>query len=249
MSAALLVVACGIAVAATLQSATGFGFALIAGPVVFAVVEPAAAVGLVLLLGQAVNLLVLFGERRRPRIDTSAVRPALLAALPGLPVGALLVRVLPGYSLRLAVGVVVCAAVAQRTLLRRRGTPFGADHPAAAVTAGFAVGVLTTSTTTNGPPLAIWLTARRLDPVMLRDTVTVLFLAVDTVGLGVLAVVLGPGTSFTHLSWLPPLLAVCVAGHTVGRRLFVRLARHRYDIAVLAVALAAAAASIVAGLR
>src|SRR5687768_6031769 len=77
-----------------------------------------------MVLAQVVNVLVLFGERRRRQIDWTAVRPAVLAALPGLPIGALLLRTLPESSLRLAVGLIVCAVVANR-LLRRlaRHTP------------------------------------------------------------------------------------------------------------------------------
>src|SRR4029079_5024318 len=89
--------------AATVQAATGFGFALVAGPVLYAVMEPAAAVALVLIIGQVVNVLVLFGERRRPQVDWSAVRPALAAAIPGLPIGALIVRIVSATAMRLGV--------------------------------------------------------------------------------------------------------------------------------------------------
>ena len=51
----------------------------------------------------------------------------MLAALPGLPIGALLVRVLPADALRIAIGVIVCALVAHRVWRRvARGRPAGA---------------------------------------------------------------------------------------------------------------------------
>src|SRR5689334_5293306 len=55
----LLAAACVTVVAGSLlQSATGFGFSLLAAPLTFAAVDPApAAVGLLLLLGAEVNLL------------------------------------------------------------------------------------------------------------------------------------------------------------------------------------------------
>ena len=50
-----------------LQAATGFGFSLVAAPLLFAAIEPEPAVGLLLVLGLEVNLLTLATERRRPR--------------------------------------------------------------------------------------------------------------------------------------------------------------------------------------
>ena len=85
----------------------------------------------------------------------------MLAALPGLPIGALLVRVLPADALRVAIGVIVCALVAHR-LLRRAAAGRPPPGRRTAVVAGFSAGVLTTSTTTNGPPLALWLGGRGL---------------------------------------------------------------------------------------
>ena len=50
-----------------LQAATGFGFSLVAAPLLFAAIEPEPAVVLLLVLGLEVNLLTLATERRRPR--------------------------------------------------------------------------------------------------------------------------------------------------------------------------------------
>src|SRR3954447_2009751 len=102
---ALAVVALLAAVA--LQAATGFGFALLAGPSLYAVMSPVHAVALLLILGLCVNVLVLAGERRSLAVDWRGLRPAMLAAVPGLPLGAVLVRVLPAGALRVAIGAIV----------------------------------------------------------------------------------------------------------------------------------------------
>ncbi len=248
MSVAFALVAGGLLVASTVQSATGFGFSLVAGPALYAVVEPAAAVALALVLGQVVNLLVLFGERRRPQIDWSAVVPALIAALPGLPIGALLVRTLPDSWLRLGVGLVVCAIVVHRLARRRAPRGHAVTGPGAAVAAGFAVGVLTTSTTTSGPPLAIWLTARRMEPAMVRDVVTVLYLVLDLVGIAVAVAVVGTGPTLARADWIPLLVPVAVAGHLLGRQVFLRLPARHYEWIVLTFAIVAGAASVATGI-
>jgi uncharacterized protein len=254
MSGAFGLAACGLLAASTVQSATGFGFALVAGPALYAVVDPVAAVGLVLVLGQVVNVLVLFGERRLPQLDWSATVPALVAAVPGLPIGALLVKTLPESALRIAVGLVVCVVVLERLarwLARRRDT---ASHRnattgrGAAIAAGFATGVLTTSTTTSGPPLAIWLTARRMEPAMVRDTVTVIFFALDFVGIAVAVAIVGADSSLARAGWIPLLIPVAIAGHLLGRQLFLRLPARGYEPIVLTFALVAGVASIAAGL-
>jgi hypothetical protein len=254
VTVAFALVACGLLVASTVQSATGFGFSLIAGPALYAVIAPSAAVGLILVLGQVVNVLVLFGERRRPQPDWSAVLPALVAALPGLPIGALLVRALPESSLRIGVGLVVCAVVVERVTRRRRRSRSAAARPdtaagwGGAIAAGFSVGVLTTSTTTSGPPLAIWLTARRMAPAAVRDTVTVIFFALDLVGIAVVVALVGSGPSLARAEWIPLLIPVALAGHVLGRRIFLRLPAQRYEWTVLAFALVAGAVSVATGI-
>jgi hypothetical protein len=243
-----LLFACGaLLVAATIQSATGFGFALVAGPALYAVTSPTSAVALALITGQVVNVLVLFGERRRPVIDWTAVRPALAAAIPGLPIGALIITVIPTAAMRIAVGVMVAALVLARLVRGRRVSRVAATGRGGAIAAGFAVGVLTTSTTTSGPPLAIWLTARRMPPAAIRDAVTVIFFAVDIIGLIALLAVAG-GDSLADAGWIPALAAVAVLGHLVGRQAFLRLPADTYEPIVLSSAFVAAILAIVTGI-
>jgi uncharacterized protein len=75
--------AAAIAAGAALQSATGFGFSLIAAPLVFAAVGPPEAIGLLIVLGLEVNLLTLLTERRRPRPLARDAALMLAWALPG----------------------------------------------------------------------------------------------------------------------------------------------------------------------
>ena len=57
----------GVVAGAMLQAATGFGFSLVAAPLLFAAIGPEPAVVLLLVLGLEVNVLTLVTERRRPR--------------------------------------------------------------------------------------------------------------------------------------------------------------------------------------
>ncbi len=243
-----LLFACGaLLIAATIQSATGFGFALVAGPALYAVTTPTSAVALVLVVGQVVNVLVLFGERRRPIIDWTAVRPALTAAIPGLPIGALIITVIPAAAMQIAVGVIVAAVVIGGFARGRRPPRAAATGRGSALVAGFAVGVLTTSTTTSGPPLAIWLTARRMPPAAIRDAVTVIYFVVDIIGMVALLAVAG-FSSLTDARWIPVLVPVVIVGHLVGRQAFLRLPPGSYEPIVLSSALVAAVLAIATGI-
>jgi uncharacterized membrane protein YfcA len=117
------------------------------------------------------------------------------------------------------------------------------------VAAGFSAGVLTTSTTTNGPPLALWLGGRGLPPAVVRDTVSAAFLMLDFVGIGVVLAVVGPSRALAEAVWLPALAPVVIVGHLAGSWVFRRLPAHRYDQLLLLAVAAAGALSIASGVR
>jgi uncharacterized membrane protein YfcA len=209
----------GVAAGAALQSATGFGFSLIAAPLAFAVLEPAEAVGLLTLLGTEVNLLTLVGERRRPQ---PVWRESLLivgGAVPGAVAGVAVLRALDPVALQVAVSVGVVATLIARRLAAGRTTPGWA-----APIAGFTAGGLTTSTTTSGPPMLVYLLGRELTPAQLRDTMPVCFLGLSVVGALALLVTKTHGAvpDATLVAILVPVVAV---SHVAGRPLFSALER------------------------
>jgi uncharacterized membrane protein YfcA len=233
----------GVAAGAALQSATGFGFSLIAAPLVFATLEPAEAVGLLTLLGTEVNLLTLVGERRRPR---PAWRESLLivaGAIPGAVAGVVILRALDPVALQIAVSVGVVATLITRRLASGRHTPGWA-----APIAGFFSGGLTTSTTTSGPPMLVYLLGRELTPAQLRDTLPVCFLGFSVAGVAALAATRTHGAvpDATRVAVLVPVVA---ASHLAGRPLFRALERtgsyERVVTALLLVSLAVGLATAV----
>jgi uncharacterized membrane protein YfcA len=87
-------------VGAAVQSATGFGFALVLSPALFAVLEPAEAVTVLLALGAVLNLLVLVEGHD---VRWSRLPPLLLPALPGLALGAVVLAALSREPLQVGV--------------------------------------------------------------------------------------------------------------------------------------------------
>ena len=157
-----------------LQAATGFGFSLVAAPLLFAAIEPEPAVVLLLVLGLEVNLLTLGTERRRPRpLQRSTVVDARVRAAgrAGRRGGAALAAARRRCRSR-------SRSASPATLAARRVRE--AHVPAWA--AGLAAGALTTSTSTNGPPMLLHLLGRGATPAQVRDTLTTCFVGLAAIG-------------------------------------------------------------------
>lgn len=233
---------------ATLQSATGFGFALILGPVLFAVLEPTEALTTLLVLGASLNLLMLFGERRPLQIRRRELLVLLAAAAPGLVTGALILRALSKPALQVAVGIaVVLAALFQareRPAAKAELPPRMPSWLASGV--GLMAGMLTTTTSTNGPPLVLWLQRLGLGPPELRDSITAAFLPLNLLGALTLMLLGGEPQAFEP-GTLALLLVFTAAGHAAGRRMFERLDPQRFRAIGLVLVIVAGIASIVAG--
>jgi uncharacterized membrane protein YfcA len=237
-----LVAAAAVAAGAALQSATGFGFSIVAAPLVFAVVEPEEAVGLLIVLGSLVNVLTLVSERRRPRPVVRECAVLLAFALPGAVAGVAVLRALDPVALQVAVSVGVVATLIARRLAKRR-TPGWAGP-----IAGLAAGALTTSTTTAGPPLIVYLLGRRLEPAQVRDTVPVCFLGLSVVGVIALWVT-DTGGAVPEAGLVALLVPVVVVGHLAGRPLFTALVRSgRYEVVLTTILIASVAAGLAAAL-
>ena len=238
-----LVAAAAVAAGAALQSATGFGFSVVAAPLVFAVIEPEEAVGLLIVLSSLVNVLTLTGERRRPRPVVRECVVLLAFALPGAVAGVAVLRALDPVALQIAVSVGVVATLLARRLVQARETPAWAGP-----IAGVAAGALTTSTTTAGPPMIVYLLGRRLEPARVRDTMPVCFLGLSVVGV-IALLVTGTSGAVPDAGLVAVLVPVVVVGHLAGRPLFTALVRSgRYDEVLTAVLLASVAGGLAAAL-
>jgi uncharacterized protein len=235
-------------VGASLQSATGFGFALVLSPALFAAVDPVEAVTSLLVLGLALNVLVLFERGRPEHVDWRALAPMLVAALPGLAAGVAALTLLSKEALQVAVGVAVILAAGwqlnQRRARESRASG-GKLPPAAGWAAGFASGALTTSISVSGPPIVLWLEAHGVRPDEFRASLAASFLVLNLVGGTVVFVAEG---SALDADVVLPLLGLVVAGYALGTLAFRRLEGDRFFALALALVACTGAASLAAGL-
>lgn len=250
MSAGEWLALASFALGGLLQSATGYGFAVLAAPVLAAVVAPERALPSLVVVGTLVNVLMVttdaWADRRAGRpagsIDGRLARDLTLLSVPGTLAGTALLLALPREALRALVAVAVILAAGARAA---RPSVVG-PRPAETAGAGFAAGLLGGAVGFNGPPVVLLLLRRGADAASSRGTLAVYF-----TGTGVITglILLAEG-AFDPIGLTPLLLLAAVAGQLAGRGLRPLLAAHHERTSVLvlafsgAVALASAAASI-----
>jgi uncharacterized membrane protein YfcA len=228
----------GVLAGGFVQSATGFGFALVAAPALTATLGPLAAVSTMALVGAAVNALTLAGERRDSALLRRRAAVLIAASVPGMVVGALVLAELPRDALRGLVAVVTLGSVAAY-LAERWRAPAG-DRRGSGIPPALLAGALGAASGINGPPLVAHLRRRGATPEQMRETLAAFFLVSGLLTLAAIAAFgalrLAPGLGL--------LLAAAAVGQLVGRLAFARLASFREPAMLGTLVLAAGLAVI-----
>lgn len=217
----LALAAGAVLVSAVLRGLTGFGFAIIAVPLLSLVMAPKFAVGMCCLL----QLVFAFTEAPRAwvKAHTAPLPTLVVFALLGTPVGMIVLRVLPESLDRIAIAlaailalVVVWRAADLRHVLKAlRPAPIG-----------FFAGLLNGLASMPGPPVVMYFLSAPIAPVAARASLIVFFAATSlfaTVS-GVALGIVNPAVAAAALICLPLLLAGSALGaflfHTGDARLF-----------------------------
>jgi uncharacterized membrane protein YfcA len=227
------------AVAAGAQAISGFGFSLIAVPLVALLAGPKAAVVGTAIIGPVLTWGIMLRERGNVRWTTAAI--VCLAALAGMPVGLYVLSRVGDRGLLMVIGIAV--------LLIALALWRGLSVPAARgteVAAGALSGALATSTGTNGPPLVIAFHAADMSPSEFRGTLSASFAAQGLVALAGFGLTghLTADAGKVAAAALPGL----ALGWLVGERVFTRTGADRFRSVVLLMLAASGAASLVGAL-
>jgi uncharacterized membrane protein YfcA len=203
-----------IAVAAAAQAVTGFGFALVAVPLLTLASDAHTAVVAVCLAGLVPSLVSAALDRGHVHWRPAWILSGL--SMIGMPVGLLVRRVLPdrGLTVVVAVSVLVCVLIVWR----------GIKLPETAGTVGAVgaiAGVLGTATGTNGPPLVAAFQAMGMGPRAFRGTLAAIF-AVTGVA-GALAYLLAGEVTSQATMMAAAGTPAAVLGWLAGDRLFGRI--------------------------
>lgn len=140
-----------VIVAGFLQGLTGFGFALIALPLLGLFIPLKTIIPLVLMLAILISLTLSIQLRRSIRMRIIGV--LFLATLPGIPVGVYTLKHLSAETLSLALGLLMVIFTTYQLLIKPRPKPLGLPYT---LTAGFLSGILTGSISAGGPPVIIY---------------------------------------------------------------------------------------------
>lgn len=161
--------ACIVLFASTVQSVSGFGFALMSVPLMVLVIDiriavvVSALVGTVSTCGQAWHL--------RDQRDRVLTRRFIISSCIGVPFGLAAFIFVPQNVLKIVLGVTVLFGV----VVLSRGLDMRSTHHSFDWLMGILSGILLMATSTNGPPLVFTLHARRIHPQTVRATLNAVF--------------------------------------------------------------------------
>jgi len=245
----LVLAAAAVALAAAVQVASGFGFALLAAPVLFALLPPTRAVPALVVLAFVQVAGVLLHERGVPSRIRGRVVLIAVAAVPALVLGALLLEFLSRRMLLIGVAVIVALTLLQRLRLQ---APAAAEvplrgGPLAGITTGVVAGFLTTTVTVNGPPLVAYLGHIGANRTEFRRALAALFLLLDVAAIVALAVVDRQATVAGALIALI-LVPALVVGHVVGLRIAGRMDDRQWHRLVVGLLVATGVAALLRAL-
>lgn len=200
-----MIAALAVAAGAVAQAITGLGFALVAGPFLIATLGRAEGVRLTVLLGVALNVMLLAGERRHASWSAAALllAPAALAT----PFFEWALSYVDGRDLAVAAGVltVLSAAVLASGVRSHRAAGRGG-----AVVAGTISSAMTVLAGIGGPPIAMFAVNADWPAAVLRPTLQVYFLGLNLVALAVLGLpdlTIGPWIGLVG-GWIAGMLAL-----------------------------------------
>ncbi len=159
--------------AAILQGAVGFGFALVAMPALALVMDTPSAAALVALTGISLSTVMLFQNRKGLHLGEAA--GLIVAAAAGVPIGVYLLANAPKEPLLIALGIIIIAF-----------SVFSLARPSAVeikdrrwrFAAGFAGGILGGAYNIPGPPIIFYGAMRRWPPERFLAVTQAFFLPV-----------------------------------------------------------------------
>lgn len=224
-----------ILIASATQAATGFGFSLVAVPLLTMATGPRVAVvgsSLVALL-----LTAMTAVRDRSEVTWRPVSVVLVASAAGMPAGLYALTMLPAPVLTATIAGVVLGF----TALIWRGLRIPGGMPTF-VAVGVLCGALATATGMNGPPLVATLQSLRYPPRPFRATLSAIFVGsgiIGTVGFA-LAGQLNGASGIVALTGVP----AAIAGWYLGDAVFSRISAPVFRRVVLATLAATAVVTL-----
>jgi uncharacterized protein len=227
--------AVSVAMAAFLGGVTGFGYSLVATPLLLLIGYPLPFVvtaNLAIALVTRISVAVRFRRSMWPR----RVAQLIGGAVPGLWLGVLVLRAVDATTIKVAAGVITMVAAV--LLARSVNAPPPRRIRGAPLVAGFFGGFLGASTSLNGVAPVLLLARDKASPRSFLADLAMYFVGANAIGLLVLAAqhtLRTDALSPAFLVWLPGSILGNWLGTTLGPRL-PEVAFRRLTLAIVFVA-------------
>lgn len=194
-----------------IQTVTGFGFSLLAVPIMSMAIPTEVAVVIAATLSTFTSGGQAWSERHHG--DRATIKRLVLAAFVGMPFGLTILMVATSQQLKLGLAGVIIIFL----IVNLRGVKLEQASTPVDLGAGFVAGILSTSLSTNGPPLVMALHARHFSPEVFRGTIAAVLATMGVVSVGLFAVT---GHFTMDVAWslivaVPALIIGFLIGHRV----------------------------------
>jgi hypothetical protein len=236
--AAVLVI---VLIAGMVKGITGFGFVLVAAPLMTIFIDPKMVVPAIIIQTLPTSVPILLHAYHHLRIRRMWLMA--LAGMAGVPVGTLVLLVLDASLLRLLIGTVVTMVAVVMMLGFRKPLQ---HELMASVPVGFVGGMLCASTGMSGPPVIFFYTNQRLNTREFRANIVAYFVMLDIVTLSsfIIAGLLPGETVSFSVQLLPVSLVGVIGGIVVNRWVQERLFRRIALVLILLAGIMSAATGI-----
>ena len=237
----IIISAVAVFASGVINGVTGFGFVIVAAPILTSYLDPTLVVPVMILQTLVLGLILLSQTFR----DTNLRRvwPLMLVGAAFTPVGTLLLVILDESALKVLMGVVVGVTATGMLLGLRRSL---GNERVASIPVGFASGILTGSTGLSGAPVILFFSNQGIDPRQFRANIVAYLYVIGVVALPSFLV----GGVLTRDVWVlaAQLLPASVCGVLAGMWLSPRVSTAIFRRMALAVVLVAAGGAIASGI-
>ena len=231
-----------IFLAGLIQSLTGFGFGLIAVPLLTLFISPKLAPPIVLVDGIVLNLIILKGAHGL--VDLRRIWLLMLSGLAGVPIGTWILANWDVESLRIYIGAITIIVAlfflaGFKREIRRENL--------ASVPVGFLSGVMSGSINLGGPPVILFFANQSVPRLVFRANIVAYFLVIQSLAVPLLAAngILTRGSLGSALVLLPGLILGGLLGSFYSQKVPEQLIRRL----ILVIVAGAGSVSLLNGLN
>ncbi len=202
--------------AALLQGLSGFGFSILAIPLITIILTPKVTVPILLMYSMIINIAVLYSSRKH--IDFSRIWLLLIFGIIGVPIGTQLLIMVNENYLKLFIGILILSF----GILLAKGIRKKLKHEKLGmIPVGLVSGILGGSISVSGPPLIILMANQDVDKQTFRASLALYFFLLNIFTLPVYiynGLITEEVLSYS-VTFLPGLLAGVILGNLYSHKI------------------------------